>query len=80
MKLNPSKILILIVWLLIILSLTTILPDAYRLPLQYLGLLLLGAHFLEYTLFKSRIEKKPETPLVAFILTMVFGVFYWKYE
>jgi len=79
MKLNLAKILTLLVWLLILLSLTTIFPVAYRMPLQYLGLFLLGAHFVEYLLFKEKIAKKPEGPLLAFVMTMLFGVFYWKY-
>lgn len=79
MKLNFAKILTLATWLLIIVSLFNVFPAALTTGLQYLGIFLLIAHLSEYFIFKKTIAKKPESPLLAFLLVMIFGVFYWKY-
>lgn len=79
MKYKFAKLIILVVWLLIIISLFNILPQTMKITLQYLGVLLLLAHLAEYFMFKKTIRKKPESAFSAFILTMIFGVFYWKF-
>ena len=79
MKLNFGKLILLLVWLLIIISLFNVIPHTMRTTLQYLGVLLLLAHLAEYFMFKKTISKKPESPFSAFILTMIFGLFYWKF-
>ncbi|MBE9548621.1 MAG: DUF1145 domain-containing protein [Proteobacteria bacterium] len=79
MKPSFAKILTLATWLLIIISLFNVLPASLTTGLQYLGIFLLIAHLAEYIIFRKTIARKPEQPLLAFLLTIIFGVFYWKY-
>lgn len=79
MKLGFGKILTLGTWLLIIISLFNVFPASLTTVLQYLGIILLITHLIEYLAFRKIISRKPEQPLLAFIMTMIFGVFYWKY-
>ncbi|MFT5482367.1 MAG: hypothetical protein ACI9GW_001017 [Halieaceae bacterium] len=78
MKLDAPKIITIILWLAIIANLVVVFPQGVATTLNILGLALLAAHLGEYILFKKKIDAKPESGPVAFFMTMVFGLFYWK--
>ena len=78
MKLDAPKIISIIVWLAIIANLLVVFPQGVATTLNILGLALLAAHLGEYILFKKKIDEKPESGPVAFLMTMLFGLLYWK--
>jgi uncharacterized protein YhhL (DUF1145 family) len=80
MKFDLPKILLSIVWLLIFAGLLDLLPEKYAHPLQFLGGLLTVAHLIEYVIFYKKIAARPESPIIAFVMNIFFGLFYWKSE
>jgi len=71
-----TKILLGVFWLAWITSLLSLLPDPYRQPVMWIGLVLLVVHFGEYLLVRSKVAKR-QGGNTGFIGTMLFGFGYW---
>ena len=78
MKFDLPKIVTSIVWLVIVLNLFLVFPFWLAMTLNILGAFLVVAHLIEYVVYREKIAQKPESALVAFIMTFLYGVFYWK--
>jgi len=73
------KILASIFWLLCLLAVINIIPEPLALWLRIIGALLLLAHVIEFILFRKTINSKGDSPFKSFYMTMLYGVFYFKY-
>jgi uncharacterized protein YhhL (DUF1145 family) len=71
-----TKVLLGVFWLAWISSLLSLLPDPYRLPVMWIGVVLLLVHFGEYLLVRSKVAKR-QGGNTGFIGTMLFGFGYW---
>jgi uncharacterized protein YhhL (DUF1145 family) len=71
-----TKVLLGVFWLAWISSLLALLPDPYRQPVMWIGLVLLLVHFGEYLLVRSKVAKRQDGN-TGFIGTMLFGFGYW---
>jgi uncharacterized protein YhhL (DUF1145 family) len=73
-----AKILLSFAWVLIVANLFFEFPTWFAMILVISGLLLSVAHVAEYFYFREEISRKPEGAVLAFLLTFLFGLFYWK--
>ena len=71
-----TKVLLGVFWLAWIASLFSLLPDPFRQPVMWIGLVLLLVHFGEYLLVRSKVAKR-QGGNTGFIGTMLFGFGYW---
>jgi uncharacterized protein YhhL (DUF1145 family) len=78
MNFRAARAVLICVWILIALNLFVEFPVGVERTLNTLGLLLAIAHIFEYVAFRKVIAKRPEPAMKAFILTFLFGLFYWK--
>lgn len=70
--------LVILLWLAIIANLIIVLPEQLSLVLNITGVALLVAHLVEFVLFNKLISRLSDSTPVAFVKTMLFGLFYWK--
>ena len=78
MKLTILMIITLVIWAAIAINQFVAFPASVASGLNTLGIVLLVVHALEYIIFNKKIAEKPESKPVAFVMTMLFGVLYWK--
>ena len=78
MRFDIWKVLILLVWGLVIANELITLPGPWPTLLRATGAVMVVAHLGEYAIFYRRIRNRPESASVQFIMTALFGVFYWK--
>lgn len=78
MNFRAARAVLICVWILIAINLFVEFPAGVERTLNTLGLLLAIAHIFEYVAFRKVIAKRPEPAMKAFILTFLFGLFYWK--
>ena len=71
------KAIVLPLWAAIIANLFGVFPLAWQTPLNIIGALLVVAHLAEYFIFKDKIKALGDSPINAFLQTMVFGVLYF---
>ncbi len=73
------KILTLIFWLIFAIAFAGLIPNAYAYWVKIIGLFLLLAHAMEFVLFNKVIKAKGDGTFRSFAMTMIFGVFYFKF-
>ena len=78
MKFDLPKLITIFIWLLVIANLFLSFPAWLNFALNGIGIFLIAAHLIEYVVFRETIAKKPEGKLLAFVMTFLFGVLYWK--
>ncbi|NND81678.1 MAG: DUF1145 domain-containing protein [Gammaproteobacteria bacterium] len=71
------KFIVLPLWIAIVANLLGVLPAAWYTPLNVVGALLVVAHLAEYFIFQDKIKARGDSPLNAFIQTMLFGILYF---
>ncbi len=69
----------LLFWLLFIAALTGFVPDSASLWIKIVGVMLLLAHAIEFILFEKTIKAKGDSGIKSFLMTMVYGIFYFKF-
>lgn len=67
-----------LLWLVIVANLFIVFPDPVSTALNITAIVLLAAHLAEFIFLNKVISRLPDTTAVAFIKTMLFGLFYWK--
>ena len=78
MKFDAWKFILLVLWALILANLVHAFPDWMAKSFRVLGVLFVVVHLAEYLFFYKTISSRPESPVVAFLMTFFFGIFYWK--
>ena len=78
MKFDVWKGLTLAVWVLVFVNPFVSFPGWAATTLWTTGAFLVVAHLGEYVFAYQTISKRPESRLVAFLMTFFFGVLYWK--
>jgi uncharacterized protein YhhL (DUF1145 family) len=78
MKFDLPKQITTAVWLLVVVNLLVSFSSWAALTLHIIGVFLVVAHLIEYLVYKKVIDQKPEGALLAFVMTILYGVFYWK--
>ena len=78
MKFDRAKWITTGLWVLIVINLFFPFPGVLSPILYWTGVVLAVAHIIEYIVFYKKITAKPESPLLAFVMTFLYGVFYWK--
>jgi len=73
---NFTKVALLALWAICILSLLSIIPEPYAQPVLIAGALILLIHFLEYWLVRSKVAGR-QGGKTGFVGTMMFGFGYW---
>ena len=79
---SKEKILLIVLW--VFLGINFYLPT-YGVPfvvgfpfLNYLAIILIVTHIIEYTVFYKRILAAESSPFLGFIKTLIFGLLYIK--
>lgn len=72
------KIIICAIWLLIVANLFLPFAGEYHGWLNWLGVILIVAHLIEYLVFAEQIKAKGDGTVQSFVMTMLFGVAYIK--
>lgn len=65
-------------WIVFAIAFTGLIPEPAALSLKVIGVLLLLAHAIEFLVFDKKIKAKGDGLLKSFIMTMLYGVFYFK--
>lgn len=78
MRFDTPKLVLSVVWAMILANLVVTFPEWLARTLYVLGALLVVAHLVEYVVFHKRIAQRPEGPVVAFVMNLFFGLFYWN--
>jgi uncharacterized protein YhhL (DUF1145 family) len=78
MKQSVGKVLITVIWIVIGINIMQPFPGWWATALLWLSIFFLVSHIVEYILFYKVISQKPESALLAFILTLLYGFLYWK--
>lgn len=78
MKFDLWKIALTGLWILIGVNQFYAFPQVVRTSLNALGTFLVVAHLGEYYFCRKTINERPEGILLAFVMTFLYGVFYWK--
>ena len=78
MKFDAAKWLTTSLWLVIVINLFAPFPGIWAAILNWTGIALAVAHPGEYIFCYKQISARPEGPLLAFVMTFFYGVFYWK--
>jgi len=78
MRFDAWKFILLVLWALILANLVHPFPDWMGKSFRVLGVLFVVVHLAEYLFFYKTISSRPESPAVAFLMTFLFGIFYWK--
>lgn len=73
------RIITLIFWSVCIAAAAGFVPAPAAFFLKIIALMLLLAHAIEFFVFRKIIEAKGDSGLKSFLMTMVYGVFYFKY-
>lgn len=73
------KIIIILFWFAFVAACLSLIPEPAGLWINVAGMALLVGHLLEFFVFNSRIMAKGDTPQTAFLMTMLFGVFYFLF-
>ncbi|MGK0373706.1 MAG: hypothetical protein ACJA2E_000173 [Arenicella sp.] len=73
------KIAILIFWLVCAIAAAGLITDPAALWLKIIAVMLLIAHAIEFCLFQNEIKRKGVSGLKAFLMTMLFGLFYFRF-
>jgi len=73
------KIAIVIFWFIFVAACLSLIPEPVGLWINIIGMLLLIAHLIEFIVFNKKVLAKGDTPQKAFLMTMLFGVFYWAF-
>ncbi len=73
------KIVAIIFWVVFIAACLSLVPEPLGLWVNILGVLLLLMHLIEFLVFKNKIIAKGDEPPKAFLMTMLFGVFYFHF-
>ena len=79
MSLYIAKMVTIIIWVLVVTNLFVVFPSWLATTLYAMGLFLVVAHLGEYVVFRKAIDKKPEGKVQAFLMTLIFGLLYWKF-
>ena len=78
MKFDIFKLIFSIVWLAVIVNFFYSFPEWLALALNVIGVLLVLTHLTEFFVFRKVIAQQPESFLLKFIMTFLYGVLYWK--
>ncbi|MEM1111294.1 MAG: DUF1145 domain-containing protein [Pseudomonadota bacterium] len=78
MKFDAPKWITTGVWVLIVINLIAPFPGILNGILFWTGVALAVAHIIEYVMFFKVINARPEGPALAFVMTFLYGIFYWK--
>lgn len=71
------KIITLLFWVAVIAAVLNIIPLPYATWLTITGVVIFLAHVVEYFIFSKKIKAKGDSPIKSFVMTMVFGIFYF---
>lgn len=78
MKLDAWKVLLVAVWLAVLAAPFGVFGSLPTQILLVTGAVLAISHIAEYLIFHRRIRALPESALTQFLMTFVFGLFYWS--
>lgn len=67
---------IVVFWLAMILSVTSVVPPPYREPIVWIGTFVLLIHLSEYFFIRNRVSSRQGAG-ISFLGTMIFGFTYW---
>jgi len=73
------KKLMLVFWLLCLMAVIGLIPEPAALWLKIIAAMLLLAHAIEFILFEKAIKRKGDSGFTSFVMTMLYGVFYFKF-
>ena len=71
--------LILVFWLLSVVAVFGVIPEPVAFWLKAVAVILLLAHVIEFILFQKAIKRKGDSGVKSFAMTMLYGVFYFKF-
>lgn len=72
------KLVTLLFWAAVIAAVLNLILPPYATWLMIVGGVVFLAHVVEYVVFSKKIKDKGDSPINAFIMTMIFGIFYFK--
>ena len=72
------KKLFLVFWLLSLMAVIGLIPEPAALWLKIIAVMLLLAHAIEFILFEKTIKRKGDNGFRSFVMTMLYGVLYFK--
>lgn len=67
-------------WFVFIAACLGLIPEPFGLSINIAGMLLFIAHLVEFLVFKKVIMKQGDTAPKAFLMTMLFGVLYFRFN
>ena len=73
------KILMLAFWAIFLVAVFGLIPDPLGFVLISVGMLIFLAHAIEFLVFKKAISAKGDSGPKSFLMTMVYGIFYFKF-
>jgi len=71
--------LILVFWLLSVVAVFGLIPEPVAVWLKIVAAFLVLAHLIEFFLFQKAIKIKGDSGVKSFAMTMLYGVFYFKF-
>ena len=78
MKFYFAKAIVTAIWIAIGINSVFPFPGWLEPALSWMGILIAAAHSVEYIIFHKVILQRPESAVMAFFMTFLYGFLYWK--
>lgn len=73
------KVLSIVFWLVSVVAFVGLIPEPAAFWLKVVAAILLAVHVVEFIVFQKIIKLKNDSGLKSFFMTLLYGVFYFKY-